>query len=333
MRASVIISVVCLCAPSLAWSLERELPKPVASGELSQGLAQLRSSVEQMAASNEVLAARNAQLKLRLNQSQAALDKITKEYQELSAAKLKAEAPIPAKTVQIEELKRFIEGLDVGIASVNEKINKADEELRALEVQQRPLDEQMRALEDPSYLTEEEAMSPELAELSQQKQKDKLAILKRISESQAHQVLLQQQILDAQKSIPDSPEAENVHRRNMLQADISRLEAEIEQLTAVVQAQAGQGLQEGDLGALEKSIADLENNRNQLKDLIAQMKKKTRQVVLSDEKVKDQVRLQDHIEELKNEAKTLRLDLEEAEQEMVELDKRKHQLELLLKNQ
>jgi len=319
--------VFCLI-PSLAISAETGIPN-VPTDQLSQGLSDLRTSVDQMAASNEALAAKNMQLNDRLKTAQAMLQKLNQENQELSAAKMKAETPIPSQVKKVEELQKVSTELDVKMSDMSEQIKVNQEKVLASKKEDDALNEQINQIQNPAAPSDEE-LTPELAEIRQQKQKQKLAALKMISESQAHQMLLQEQILDAQKNIPQTEESQNVNRKHMLESDLRGLQQEISQLKDLTGGPAGQAVGADQLRKLQQSVDDLERNRKELSDLVVKMQKKAQKIHLTTEERTEQAKLQYNVDQLKTEAKTLRLDLEEAEQQMVELDKRKAQLELLL---
>jgi DNA repair exonuclease SbcCD ATPase subunit len=317
-----IIAVIFLLSPCLSYA---QIQEPIVSQGLTQGLSELKNSVDQLAVSNENLASKNVKLKERLSSAQAAVQKLNQENQELTNAKLKLEVPTPSKTKQMQELEKKIADVDAKIGKLKEQMKAVSDTLES----NRQEDQSINGKADSQVAEADEETASATLELSHQKKKEKLAFLKMISDSQARQMFLQEQLLDLQKNPPGSESgASYAGRKAKLEAEIKQLELENSQLAELPNHLTVRG--EEDMRRLEQSVNDLEKNRNELEGLVLKMQKKAQNIHLTSDQKSEQAKLQYNIDQLKTEAKTLRLDLEESQQQMVELDKRKAYLESLL---
>ncbi len=324
-----IVFIMFFLSPLFSYAQEATGQSVISQG-LKQSLSELKHSADQLASSNEVLAVKNLQLKAHLNSLQINLQKLTQENQGLTNAKSKLDASNPAKAEQIDSLGKSIPDLDGKIHSLEEQIKQAQEQLAKHQKEEQEVNGQIAQMLNKPQGDNSAAVPFELSQLRLQRQKEKLATLKMISEIQAHEELLGEQISDFQKGINPSVGEEKLKQKEVLEAKIQQLQQEIDQLNALTNASSRQGgsVQE-QLYHLEVSVDDLEKNRNELKNLVAKMQKKAQNVHLIDSQRGEQDKLQANIVQLKMESRGLKSDLEELQQQMVELDKRKAYLETL----
>lgn len=327
MKLLKIILTIIFLSPPLAYALSREAATDVFSKELVRSLRELKYSVDQLSRSNEYLAFKNSQFKTSVNDLQATLKKLMEENQQMTEASLKLQGVTPAKTKKIAQLQK--EGADL-----DNKINSLTEQIKVAE------DNMVKAKNNDQILSNQESSQPDLsrsdnaslalAEAAEQKQKQKIAILKMISDSQHRQDFLNDQILDFQKNTPgiDSLQ-EQSSRKNKWMAQVERLQQDIAQLNST--SNSSQARNEELLHQLEVSITRLENNRDILQGLLVKMKQKAQLFPMSQSQKNEEAKLQSQIDQLKKVWKNLKFDLEELQQKMVELDKRKYYLESLLK--
>jgi DNA repair exonuclease SbcCD ATPase subunit len=315
--------------PCLSYAIEQTGP---ALG-LTQGLSQLKNSVDQMAVANDSLAAKNVQLKNRLNSLQSTVQKLVQENTELNHAKSKLDLDNPVKAEQIEQLENRSNKLDQLGGQLEDQIKKTREALDAKIKEEQQINDQIKKmLNAPGATVAPAALPPELSEVKEQKRKEKLAMLKLISEIQAHRILLQEQILDFQKNTPTANAPTESGRKEALEKQIQELQEEVNRLNALTIQAAHQGWDEDQIHQMEASVSDLEKKRDELNSLITQMQAKNHQIHASQSPKNEEDKLQGGIEKLKSETKGLKMDLEEMQQQMVELDKRKSYLEAVLKN-
>jgi hypothetical protein len=165
-------------------------------------------------------------------------------------------------------------------------------------------------------------------------QKEKLQLMKMIYDSQQHQAAMHQAISAYQQNTPIQPAASALEHQQSLKGQIQDLEAQLAAYPAQnIPAQAPV-LDQGDdaqLQQLELELKALEQNYQQLKDLLEQMDQKARSVKLSVNDEIEKEKLQGNMEELKRRGVSLKIDLDDLRSQMVDLDKRKSYLELMIK--
>lgn len=324
------IFILLFLSPCMSYAVDEMSPVPLSQG-LAKGLSELKSSTEELATSNQSLAKDNEEFKARLNLLQMSLQKLNQENEALTKTKAKLDEPSPARAKQIEELEKKSKDLDQKIADLNDQMKKAQDLLAQDQKEEQEVNDHInKLLNQPVPVSHD--MPAEITDLKAQREKEKLATLKLIAESQDHQKLLQAQLLDFQKSLP-LPMVSKDNRREKLEAEAQQLQGEIAQLSTLATNSSTPGWSEEQVQQLETVISDLEKKRDELKDLIAQMQKKTQEIHLTESQKEEQNKLQRNIEKLKNETRDLKYNLEQMQQQMVELDKRKTYLEEILKNQ
>jgi chromosome segregation protein len=327
-----LILVLFLLCPGVTQAVEAPGSR-VVSQNLGKGLAELKASVDQMSVSNEALAAKNVQLKNRLSVLQSTVQKLNQEHDELLKAKAKLDAGDPAKAKQIEQLEKRSNDLDLQGGALEDQLKTVKEALSKSQQEEEQINGRIDTLLNKSPNKSSEDLPVELSELKEQKRKEKLATLKLISEIQERRQLLQAQILDFQKGLPvEAGVSESQRRKESFEKQIAELQQEVQKLNELTNNPNQQGWNEEQIQQLESSVKELESKREELNNLVIQMQNKTRSVHLTKDQKKEEVQLQGNIEKLKAETKNLKMDLEDMQQQMVELDKRKTYLETVLKD-
>ena len=301
------------------------------SQKLAQSLAGLKQNVDQLSVSNQSQGLKNEQMKVSLKDSQITLGKLMQENQQLEESKAKLQKPTSGKTQQIAQLKKTLGDLDNQIIALNQQLKISQDKIVNEQKQEVQLNQQMTQFNKPEQI-ESDVLSPEVSQLIEKKQKEKLAMLKMISESQSRQELLQQKILDYKKNIPIPnvlvKDMEN--KKEMLEASITQLRDEIVQLNYLANNDSKHGWSEEQIHQLELSVNNLEENRDELRGLIQKIQQKAKQGVPTQEEIKERVKLQSNISKLKEENRNLKIDFAQLQQQMVDLDKRKSYMESFL---
>lgn len=305
----------------------------VLSQGLSQSLTEFRDSVEQLSESNKTMALKNTQFKASLNDFQIALQKLQADNQQLTKDSLKLQETNPARAKQMAQLEKDQVELGIKIKDVAEQLKVTQESIAAKQKEDQQLDDQIRQILNTPVASahSDDSMSPELSELWKQKQKEKLALLKIISEAQDHQKMLHEQILDFQK-IPPVAAIKGSNQKSDLEAQVQQLQQEIAQLDALASHSSTKDWDEGQMSQLQENVSSLEKNRDELQKLVAKMQQKAQRMPLTEDQKNEQVKLRSNIDQLKKETKNLKFDLKELQQQMVRLDKRKAYLETFFKN-
>ena len=300
--------------------------------KLSQSLAELKQNVDQLSVSNKSLDLKNEQLRSALKDSQLTFGKLVQENQQLEDSKTKLEKPTSNKTQQISQLNVTVADLDKQGGVLNQRFKEAQDRIIDSQKEDKRLSEQLAQFNKPAEAGSD-MPSPEIVQLSEKKQKEKLAMLKMIADSQNHQELLQQKVLDYKKSIPvNDTSKDKGSKKEILEAQIMQLHDEIVQLNTVANNHSKMGWNEDQIHELEASVNNLEKNRDELRDLVKKIQQKTQQMAATQEQVTERVKLQSNISQLKIENRNLKIDFAELQQQMVDLDKRKSSMEALLQN-
>jgi archaellum component FlaC len=150
--------------------------------------------------------------------------------------------------------------------------------------------------------------------------------MKMIYDSQQRQEALHESIQDYQKQTSPSPAASALARQQVLKERIKDLE---NQTVIPTSSQ----LDDTQLGALEAELEKLEQNYAQLKELLGQMKPKFRRVSMTASQHVEQDKLEGHVNDLTRQEAGLKSDLDDLRSQMVDLDKRKSSLEMLIRQQ
>ena len=302
------------------------------SNNLTQSLGALKNNVDQLNVSNEALIQKNEQIKFHLNDLNAPLQKLIQENKQLEEKKAKVEKIPSAKAIQIEQFNKIISDLENQVSNLQQQIKVAQDDLVKIQKEDESLTHQMGQPHKFVKGSSDEE-SPELLEILEKKQKEKLAMLKMIGELQNRQVLLQEQLLDYSKNIPISINSNNESsgKKSILEAQIQQLRSEIANLNSLEQ-NGSQKWNEGQIHELELRISSLERNRNELNILVRKMQLKTQHFAHKTDQSTERTKLLSSIEQLKMDYKNLRIDFDELQQQMIDLDKRKVYLQALSKN-
>jgi hypothetical protein len=152
---------------------------------------------------------------------------------------------------------------------------------------------------------------PEESPLEAHRQKEKLKLMKMIYDSQRRQEVLNRSIQDYEKQMPVTP-AHSV---------------------LVRPAPSSNQLDDTQLAALEVELRKLEQNYTQLKELLGQMGPKFQKTQMTASQHAEQGQLEGNVHDLTRQEAGLKADLEDLRSQMVDLDKRKTSLEMVIKQQ
>ncbi len=300
------------------------------SENLAQSLVELKNNVEQLTVSNQTLALKNDQLKADLKGIQITSQKLLQENSRLEADKAKLQESTPLKAEQIERENKNIADLDQQIASLAQQTKDFQNTLESKEKEEKDLSGQMQQLSQPKEKVSED-LPVNLSKVLLQKQKEKLAILKLISESENRQQMLQEKFLDSKKVVPGEGSLDNdkTPKKEYLNAQIVQLQDEIGRLNAFLSADSKSGWSEQQIQELEGSVNKLERNSEELRALIKRMQFKAQQLDSKKDQNYEHAKIQSQLDQLKRDRRSLKIDLAELQQQMVILDKRKSSLEAL----
>jgi DNA repair exonuclease SbcCD ATPase subunit len=244
---------------------------------LQQGLSNLKQSVEKMGLSNAKLAMRDNDMKQQIIQLEMQLGRLQDQGHSLDKAVEVLRQENPRRTRQVERLEAQNDELV-------DRIHKAQAGIKS----------GREALGEGS----------ELSHSAEDRQKEKLKLMKMIYESQQRQVSLHANIQEIQKSTPLPPPT----AAHAIQWDNSQLQQ------------------------LQLELNFLERNYAQLKDLIQQMERKNRNTRAAVGEHVEEQKLQAAVDDLKRQGVKLMLDLSDLRSQMVDLDKRKTQLENMVQH-
>ncbi len=165
-------------------------------------------------------------------------------------------------------------------------------------------------------------------------QKEKLRLLKMIDESQQRQEALQQSILDYQKKTPLMRRSDALARQQLLKDQIKDIEDQL----PVVMPQAiakGSGLDEQwedkRLVELGSDLKVLEKDYLQLRDLLGKMASRAPSAGETMNQIIEEQKLERSMEDIKQQSAGLRAELDDLRAQMVELDKRKSYLDMMIR--
>jgi hypothetical protein len=174
--------------------------------------------------------------------------------------------------------------------------------------------------------------SPEsLAE--EHRQKEKLRLMKMIYESQQRQESMHKSILEFQKDTPLLPAASALAHQQLLKEQIKDLEDQMNTYPPEkAPADSGFANQWDDtqLRQLESELKSLEKNYSQLKDLMEQMNKKAQSARMTVSQRIEEGKLQGSIDDFDHQKVGLMAELDELRSQMIDLDKRKSRLEVII---
>lgn len=301
------------------------------SEDLSRGLVDLKTTVERLSAGNDLLAVKNLQIRNSINTKQTELIKIQQSNQQLNSTFMKLKDLNASRSRQIDQLRASVSRLDDDLKGCVDQMRIIQERIDQQLEQEKQIENQIQRLKDPAYDDTLKEGSLQQSQEWLKNQKERMALLKLILESQNRQELLNAQIQDFQKDIPGQEAAQRARndRKRVLEKKMEELKDEIANLNGNSSSSSGAWTPE-QVQQLQTNIDRLEGNKEQLQGLVSEMKQKIQRVGLSSQQRSEQLKLQSNIDQLKNETKGLKFDLEDLQRQMVSLDKRKAYLESLL---
>ena len=296
-------------------------PIDAAGEHLGQSLSDLKTSVTRLSAGNQTLANTNARLKTRLEALRLRLRDLGVQEDQMSkeAAKLKmVDGPRAKRIAQLEKelfgLNEKLEHIATDSQDVRESMArsmKQDEEL-AGRLDQMGVHVEVKTLAVPNA--------------DRLRQKERLKILKMIYDSKQAKQKLEQRIFDVRKALPAAALAQD--RKEQLSKEISMARQEVLRLN--VSANGPGKLDEHELRQLEAQVGQLQKNYDQWQGLAQKMQQRAQKAPLSPQERSERNKLRSSLDGLLQEGNVLKADLRGLRQQMVELDKRKSYLEVLL---
>lgn len=298
---------------------------------LQSVLSNLQQSVEKLSLDNDQLAARDQAIKDQIMKLQEQLGRLETQGDLLSKVtdKLQDKDPRRAQTITLLEGENF--DLDDRTQKFESTIKLIQRALDAGYQEDQKLLLQLKGLTKipPPVPEKKPAQSPAAVHL----QKEKLKLLKMIDDSKERQEVLHRSILELQKSAPLLLATNALAHQRLLKEQIKDLEAQVAGYPKVnLSGKLGEANQWDDteLGQMEGELEHLEQNYSQLKALMAQMGKKSKNSRLTISDNSEEEKLQDSIKDLNHQGHGLMANLDELRSQMVDLDKRKSRLETMI---
>jgi peptidoglycan hydrolase CwlO-like protein len=283
-----------------------------ATSALQGVLAILKQSVDKLSFDNDQLAAQDNTVKGQVLQLQERLRRLEAQGDDLNKAAEKLRKKDPARQEQIARLEEENAQLD-GL------IQKDAGNIKLI---QRSLAAGARADQSPDY---QDAV---------RRQKERLRLMKMIYESQERQGFLHGAILEAQKKTPLPAAAGALQQQQILQKQINEIET---QMAAYSSEGISRGIGSADqwedahMRQLGSELKILERNYAQLKNLIAKMSKRIQSTSLTVSQRLEEGKLQNSNDNLNRQNEELKAELNDLRAQMIELDKRKSYLEMMIR--
>jgi len=281
------------------WAQESNVAAATAS--LQDVLSTLKQSVEKLSADNDQWGAQDHDLKEQVSRLQMRLGSLEAQGDDLNQAAARLQDKNPRRSQEILSLEEENSRLD-------DRIVKAENGIKSIQ-------------SAPSQAT----IRP---------QKEKLRLMKMIDDSEQRQESLYASILEYQKNFP-LPAANALARQKLLKDQIKDLEAQIAALppdkTSASFTLANQW-DDTQLQQLEMELKVLEKNYLQLKDLKETMTQKAKSVQMSAGQHAEGEKLKSSMDDLNRQGIGLKADLDTLRAQMIELDKRKSRLEMMIQH-
>jgi chromosome segregation ATPase len=301
-----------------------------ATSALQSVLSNLKQSVEQLSLDNDQLAARDRAIKQQVRELKDQLGALESQGELLDKAAGQLQDKNPHRSEQIARLEEENYELDDRTQKTENSIQQIQQSLEAgYREDQRLLLQLKRMTNSMPGLPEAQ---PADSQAAVRLQKEKLRLMKMIYDSQKRQGALHESILEFQKNTPLLPGASALAHQQLLKEQIKDLETQLSaypprRMTAVPAEQ----LDDTQLHQLELELKALEKNYLQLKDLMGQMTKKSQNAQGTIGDRAEAEKLQKNIDDLNHQGAGLRAGLDDLRSQMIDLDKRKSQLEDMIK--
>ena len=325
--ATVILGVMLGGGP--LWAQEDNVAS--ATSALQSVLSTLKQSVQKLSLDNEQLIARDNAMKQQILQLQGRLGAVNTQGSSLNSRMEKLQDQNSSRAGQIADLQEENLGLDDHIQKDEAAIKLVQQSLDAGYQEDQRLLLQLKDLRGVLPADIQANQAP--AEVNHQK--EKLKLMKMIYDSAQRQESLHKSILELQKDMPVLPAAGALAHQQLLKEQVKDLESQTalysqEKLPSIL----GPSNQWDDaqLRQLGAELKILEKNYAQLKILMEQMSKKAQAVRMTVSQHVEEEKLQSSLNDLKHQGAGLGADLDDLRSQMIELDKRKSRLEMLIKH-
>ena len=308
---AVILGVLSL--PGLAPAQDDAYISPATSA-LQDVLSNLKQSVEKLSLDNDQLEARDNAIKQQIAMLQSQLNQMEDQGERLSNEAGKLQDKNPRRSQEIAQLEEKDFDLD-------NRLQKTESSIRSMQ--------QSLGSEDGQG---PESITPAM-QAADHDQKERLKLMKMIYDSQQRQESLHEAISGFQKNTPVLPAAAALERQEALKEQIKSLEAEIAGYPPDDHQANGGALDQGDeaqVVELELELKTLEENYSQLKYLMQQMGKKAKLGQMTDGQHVELEKIQGNITDLNRQGVALKVELDDLRSQMVDLDKRKSRLEMMI---
>ena len=284
---------------------------------LQEVLSTLKQSIDKLGLDNDQLVAQDKAIKEQVLQLQMQLGHLEASGDVLNKTVARLQDNNPRRSQQISRLEEENSDLD-------DRIQKAEGDIKLIQ----------QSL-DTGYQEDQKLLSPESLAAARL-QKEKLKLMKMIYDSQQRQESMHESILEFQKNTP-LPALSALAYQQLLKGQIKDLEAQ----NIAYQPETKGGLQYAPLTAanqwddaqlhqLELELKVLEKNYLQLKDLMEKMSQKAKAAQMTVSQHIEGEKLQSSMDDLNHQGMGLKADLDGLRAQMIELDKRKSRLEMMI---
>lgn len=317
--------------PHLSVCFAQEDNVTTAADGLQHVLSSLKESVEKLDVDNGRLTSEDESIRTQVVGLQMQLGHLKAQGDVLNSAADKLRAPNPRRSQQIERLEGENAEVDASLQHAQNGIKLAQQSLDSGYQEDQKLLLQLKGLTNDSSVISDVPSEAPLADV--RLQKEKLRLLKMIYDCQQRQEALHGSILETQKNAPLVPAASAMAHQQLLKEQIKELEDQIGQYP-VQKTGFGSMDQWNDnqLGQLESELKALERNYDQLKDLTGKMSQKAKMTRMTVPQQVEGEKLQNSIDDLNRQSEGLKASLDDLRSQMVDLDKRKSYLEIMIKH-
>jgi len=267
-----------------------------------------------IAQDDEVMTASSA-LQGVLSNLQQSIEKLSLDNAQWQAQDKGVKQRIAQLQMQLGRLETQGNDLDRAAVHLHENDLRQAQEITRLEKENSDLDAHIQKTQgdiklvqrslDTKYHEYQKLISP-ARQAAVDRQKEKLKLMKMVYDSQLRQETLHRSILELKKSTNSLPVAQALVRPPLWD--------------------------EGQMHQLEFDLKDLEKNYAQLKDLTEKMSQKAKSFRPTVDQKIEEKKLQGNMNDLTRQSVGLRADLDDLRAQMVELDKRKSYLEMMLQH-
>ncbi|MBF0570999.1 MAG: hypothetical protein HQL12_03920 [Candidatus Omnitrophica bacterium] len=298
-----------------------------ATSSLQSVLSNLKQSVGKLSVDNDRLVVRNNAMKQQVLQLQMQLGRLEAQGDLFNKELNRLKDQNPGRARQIANLEEKNLYWDNRSQKIEDSIKLIQQSLEARYQQEQKLLLQLKGMQN---LPLSDVQSPE-SQAGTHRQKEKLMLMKMIYDSQQRQEALHKSILEFHKNTPLLPAAGALAHQQLLKEQIKGLEIEIARYPSEKPSADADQWDDAQLRQLESELKFSEQNYSQLKVLMEQMTKKVQSSRLTVGQHIEGDKLQSSLDDLNHQGTGLRADLDALRSQMVDLDKRKSRLDLMIK--